>query len=220
MRNLQNKSGLISWRLENKFHSELQEEMFIADYFEQKEGGYVLDIGAADGITASNSFRLINEYNWGGLLIEACPKHISNLKILYDDINEVDCFFGAVDQNKIETIFYEVVEREIGLSNTIGESHTRNQGFTTYRVKCLDINSILSKYNVPNIIDFVSLDIEGSENQVLYNWDFKKYKVSLWCVEENDFGYEDFFASNGYKKIIVPENFRVCPYNVFYVNQA
>ncbi len=216
MRNLHKKDGLISWRLENKFHSELQEELFISNYFNYKRHGYVLDIGSADGITASNSFKLINEYDWSGLLIEACPKHESNLKILYDDIEEVSYFLGAVDQNKKETTLYEVVEREIGLTNIIGESHTRNQEFITYTVNCLDINSILNQYSVPKFIDFVSLDIEGSEGHVLYNWDFKKYKVSLWCVEENDFSYEDFFISNGYKKIAIPEKFQVCPYNSFY----
>lgn len=216
MRNLENKKGLVSWRSRNKFHSELQEELFIIDYFDKKNNGFVLDIGAADGITASNSFKIINEYNWRGLLIEPCHKHSSNLKILYDTIEDVNYFFGAVDQSRKETIFYEVVENEIGLSNTVGESNTRNQKYITYQVKCLDINSILERYKVPKDIDFISLDIEGSESQVLDNWNFEKYKVNLWCVEENTHSYESFFNSYGYKKINVPENYNICPYNVFY----
>lgn len=216
MRNLENKIGLTSWRSENKFHSELQEELFIIDYFNSKKNGYVLDIGAADGITASNSFKIINEYEWSGLLIEACPKHNSNLKILYDDVDGVDYFLGAIDQNKKQITFYEVTERELGLSNTIGESHTRNQNFVTYEVPCLDINSILKKYNVPKDIDFVSLDIEGSEDQVLNNWNFEKYQVNLWCIEENNCSYEEFFNSHGYKRLPIPEKIMVCPYNHFY----
>lgn len=216
MRNLQDKDGLVSWRLSNKFHSELEEELVAIDYFDCKKNGFVLDIGAADGITASNSFRLINEYDWHGLLIEPCKRHISNLKILYDDVDDVDCFFGAIDQHKKETIFYEVSEHEIGYSNTVGELYTRDQGFTTYSVPCLDINSVLKKYNVPKVIDFVSLDIEGSEKQVLDNWNFDDYDVSLWCVERNnDINYESFFTLHGYEKITT-SNFNICHYNCFY----
>lgn len=216
MRNLQDRNGLVSWRSENKFHSELQEELFIVDYFNNKQNGFVLDIGAADGITASNSFKLINDCEWCGLLIEPCYKHFSNLKILYEDISEINYFFGAVNQHKKETIFYEVIQNEIGLSNIIGESHTRNQEFVTYQIPCLDINSILEKYNTPKNIDFVSLDIEGSEDQVLNYWDFEKYQVELWCVEENMHSYESFFDAHGYRKLIIPDKLIICPYNSFY----
>jgi len=220
MRNLQDKIGLISWRPKNKFRSELEEDLFVVDYFQHKNGGFVLDIGAADGITASNSFRLINEYEWKALLIEPCVKHLSNLKILYDNVDDVECFYGAVNQEKKLEIFYEVDEHDIGLSNIIGKSHTRNQEYITYEVPCLDINTIIQKHNVPLNIDFVSLDIEGSEQEVLYNWDFSKYNVDLWCVEENEYSYESFFNSKGYERLIVPQKYKVCPYNVFYQRRS
>jgi FkbM family methyltransferase len=220
MRNLQNKSGLLSWRPGYKFRSELEEDLFLCDYFEFKRGGFVLDIGAADGITASNSFKLINEYDWKGLLIEPCIEHLSNLQILYDDVEDVDYFLGAIDQEQTESIFYQVCNNEIGFSNTKGHPYTRDQEFITYQVPCLDINTTLKKYNVPKNIDFISLDIEGSENEVLYNWNFSEYPVTLWCVEQNIYDYKSFFHSHGYERIVVPEKFNVCSYNAFYEKVA
>jgi FkbM family methyltransferase len=207
MRNLKFKEAMMSgsinwsWRERAGCKSQCEEDKFLEQYFKGKKNGYLLDIAAADGMTCSNSFKLINDYDWNGLLIEPCPKHKEVLKTLYDGVNGVNVYYGAVHQTLTKVPFYEVEEKEIGLSNTVGPTGARGYSYTQYEVESLDINSILQKYNVPDAIDFFSLDIETSEGEVINNWNFEKYYVQLWMVEGGE-RFQQLFQSKGYERIV------------------
>ena len=112
-----------SWALHRKYRSENEEDTFVIKYFQEKMNGFLLDISAADGVTGSNSFQLIDEYHWSGLLVEPCPTHKHNLETLYNNVDDVDVFFGAIDRNHDEIIFHELGGNCIGMSYTAPRSH-------------------------------------------------------------------------------------------------
>ena len=67
-----------------------------------------------------------------------------------------------------------------------------------YSVDAMPIMDLLEKYNAPKDIDFMNLDIEGSEGEVLDHLDFDVYNVKLICIEGGD-QYGEFMKSKGYQ---------------------
>jgi FkbM family methyltransferase len=227
MRNLQLKD-VSSWTPSRKFVSCTEEDRLVIDYFKEKSNGFLLDISAADGVTGSNSFRLINEFDWSGLLVEPCPRHRPNLETLYGNIDDIDVFYGAISGDKDHLTFYELPSDTVGMSYTAERSHGKPENcpfpiIGTYEVDAININDLLKKYNVPSEIDFFSLDIEGSELEVLNYIDMSKYNIKLWCIELDDssiilYGedvYDQFFIDNGYEKIDT-NGYNIARENIFW----
>lgn len=225
MRNLQNKN-VSTWSPNRKFMSSTDEDKLVIDYFKSKKNGYLLDISAADGVTGSNSFRLINEFDWSGLLVEPCPKHKKNLDILYGDIDDVDVYYGAISGDKETLTFYELGSDAVGMSYTAERSHGSPESCPfpitdTYDVPSININNLLEKYSVPTDIDFFSLDVEGAEQEVIDYIDMSKYNIKMWCIELDtssiilygEDAYDKFFIDNGY------ERFNTQGYNIARENQ-
>ena len=67
-------------------------------------------------------------------------------------------------------------------------------------MKAATLNSLLDKSNAPSIIDFLSLDTEGAEFQVLNGIDFKKYKFKFMLIET------DFFTK--LKKFLIKKKYK------------
>jgi hypothetical protein len=55
----------------------------------------------------------------------------------------------------------------------------------TGETKCDTLDNILKNNNAPKTIDYISLDIEGLEYEVLSSFDFSKWDVKLWTIEHN-----------------------------------
>ena len=225
MRNLQLKN-VSSWCPSRKFISCSEEDKLVIDYFDKKSNGFLLDISAADGVTGSNSFRLINEYNWSGLLVEPCPSHRYNLDTLYGDVEDVSVFYGAISEKEDLLKFHELPSDAVGMSYTAERSHGTPENcpfpvIRSYDVPAIGINELLEKYNVPFEIDFFSLDIEGAEKEVIDYIDMSKHSIHMWCIELDDssiqlYGkdvYDQFFIDNGYQK------FDTIGYNITRENQ-
>ena len=54
-----------------------------------------------------------------------------------------------------------------------------------YFVETLSLNDFLFNYNAPNVIDYLSMDTEGSEYAILKNFNFDKYKFKVITIEHN-----------------------------------
>jgi hypothetical protein len=69
----------------------------------------------------------------------------------------------------------------------------------------ISLNDLLLTHDVPTAIDYISIDTEGSELEILSTFDFNKYKVRLWTVEHNhrhdETEIDKLFISKGYQKI-------------------
>ena len=56
---------------------------------------------------------------------------------------------------------------------------------TTYDVETISLNDLLRKYNAPKRIDYLSIDTEGSEFEILKSFDFSEYDISIITCEHN-----------------------------------
>jgi len=73
-----------------------------------------------------------------------------------------------------------------------------------YEVKTISLNDLLKKYSAPNLIDYLSIDTEGSEFEILNAFDFDTYSIKIITCEHN---YSDnrekifkLLTSKGYER--------------------
>ena len=192
MRNIADKAIRMTW-ISDAYKSAGDEDQFIIDYFDGKRGGYLLDIAAACPVSGSLSFKLLDSYEWFGILVEPSIVHKENIEACYGDVDGVHFFNGAVHREFEEVTLSEYSGVSVGHSNILGKG-----GTNTYTVPSLSINKLLEKYDAPNDIDFVNLDIEGSELEIIECLDYQKYNVRLFCIE-NGIIYKDLMEKKGYK---------------------
>lgn len=150
-----------------------------------KRNGYFVEFGACDGIRLSNTYLLEKEFNWSGILSE--PAKIWHKALL----NNRNCIINtncitALSGEQID--FAETTRPELSTIN----SHLRDDLHSSrriikekYRVDTLSLNDLLVKNVAPLEIDVLSIDTEGSEIEILEQFDFKKYKIHIIIVEHN-----------------------------------
>jgi FkbM family methyltransferase len=171
-------------------HSQNNEEAVILDYFKGKIGRFI-DIGANDGITFSNT-RALAELGWCGVFLEPSPKAFHKLKQLYSD-SKKGCFYmyqaaistknGKIDLFESGTL---LGNGDVGLVSTLHEQETerfkKKVPYEKIVVDCFRWKTFLNRLYIKEF-DFISIDIEGSEIEVLKQMDLSK--TQLICVETN-----------------------------------
>ena len=169
--------------------SQNNEAQIIANYFKNYKGT-VLDIGANDGQTFSNSYDLIQS-GWSGVLIE--PGTVfSDLKELYKD-NKLVAFYQLAIADREEMLtFYESGAHvkngtDTGLVSTINYGETirwRDQGvvFTERKVQSVPFSWILKWHKT---FDFITIDAEGLDYQILKQINLNQVGCKCLCIEWN-----------------------------------
>tara|TARA_B100000902_G_scaffold345295_1_gene351247 strand:+ start:3833 stop:4495 length:663 start_codon:yes stop_codon:yes gene_type:complete len=201
MRNIVSKATRITWPAE-LCKSGGDEDKFVINYFNQKTDGYLIDIAAACPVSGSLSYKLLSLYNWSGILVEPSEVHRENIEKCYGDVEGVEFYPGAIHQTLKSVNLYEPDGMGIGCASLDPErmnaewldKHSKRN----YFVDAMPIMDLFKKYNAPKDIDFMNLDIEGSEGEVLDYFDFDVYNVKLICIEGGD-QYGEFMKSKGYK---------------------
>lgn len=177
-----------------KSYSQYGEDLIIEKFFNGKVGN-LLDLGANDGITFSNS-KLFIDKGWGGVLIEASPITFKKLNDLYIDNKNVLCVEKCLSDIKKTATFYHNVYHS---NETIGDNkdllstidyesfqRTYNWGtFTNFDIECDTLTSVLDTLGEIKF-DYVSIDIEGMDLQILEQIDLDKYGVQLLVIEHNN----------------------------------
>ena len=203
--NLNNAYAFIENYNENnnkKTYSQLDQDLEVLKYYNNKTNGYFVDIGANDGITLSNTYLLEKEYNWNGICIEPVPTIFEKLqKNRPNTINISSPLYNV--NNKIVTIVDDNLLS--GIKNDLGKHKEKvlKKNPKEYKLKTRTLTSVLDEHNAPNKIDYMSLDTEGSELKILNGLDFSKYKFGYINIEHN---YEEprrtqmrqLLESNGY----------------------
>jgi FkbM family methyltransferase len=148
--------------------------------FNGKQNGYFVDIGAFDGVTDSNSYLMEKNFNWKGIIVECNPIWVDNIKH-----HRRNLFFPCAVYNEDDRVmsFYNTGNGLSGLVET--NNHTNIVNSAVVNVTTKKLTTILKEANAPKYIDFLSLDTEGSEYEILKHHDFDKHLFGYICVEHN-----------------------------------
>ncbi len=183
------------------------QDKFIASLLDNKKNGFFIDIGANDGVTISNSYYFEKELGWTGIAVEPMPAIFEKLQTN----RSCDMVQGCVTPKPGKATFVELV----GGPNMLSTLAEHDQGLTARRltksskrhdiekreieVDCFTFASVIEKYNVKNI-DFLSVDTEGGELDILKSVDFDKTPVKVISVENNYYGDEirDYLEGEGF----------------------
>lgn len=195
----------ISKLLDNTLMSESQmlQDLFVLDQFDFKREGYFIEFGAADGRALSNTYILEKEFAWTGIVAE--PSKGWHKKLAENRNCNIDK--RCVWSNSGEQLeFSEVSANELSTITKFKESDNHNRkSYKNYFVESISLNDLLKYHNAPNKIDYLSIDTEGSELEILQSFDFSRYQIEIITVEHNYTNQREkiytFLESKGYKRV-------------------
>lgn len=167
-----------------KSFSQEGEDLVLLKYFKKKKSGFYIDIGAHHPFRFSNTY-LFYKKGWKGINIDATPGSMEKFyKYRFRDIN-----IEVPISNNNKRIDYFIFDEPALNSFSSKLSKERNVN-TKYKIKGIvklkpqKLSSILDKYIAKNAkIDFMSIDVEGYEYEVLLSNNWKKYRPTYLLVE-------------------------------------
>jgi len=184
------------------FGNKEQDKWVIQEIFNYKKKGYFVDLAATDGIHENNTFVLEKRLGWKGICIEPNLSFFKSLK----KNRKCHCVNKVVSDKKKELDFFE----NGGIGGIIGPKYDNNfkKRFKILnknsnkkkikRYRSVTLQSILKKYKAPKIIDYLSLDVEGAETDVLKNFPFKEYKFLVLTIERPSIILNKLLFKNDY----------------------
>ncbi len=170
-----------------------------------KRNGFFVEFGAADGILLSNSFLLEKKYGWRGLCAEPNPQFYNDLKHNRNCTVSDACISGQTG----ETVSFILAKEYGGIQDFAGcDMHAgKRDEYTsvnhTIKLKTVSMHDFLKVNNAPNYIDYISIDTEGSEWEILKNFPFDEWNVRCLTVEHNGAAHKEklreLMKVHGYK---------------------
>jgi FkbM family methyltransferase len=169
-----------------------------------RRNGFFVEFGGADGVKYSNSYYLETELGWQGIVAEPGrgwhPAIRDNRACFVDD----RCVWTKSGER---LTFNQPAIAVHGTIDSYSESdklaETRKDG-VRYQVETISLNDLLAHWNAPRRIDYLSIDTEGSELDILQAFDFEAYEIRLITVEHNHSDkrqpLHDFLTGKGYRR--------------------
>ncbi len=183
-------------------HSENAQDLFVLSELDFKKNGYFVEFGATNGVDFSNTYLLEKKFGWNGILAEPSKRHKNTLRINRSAHIENDCVWKLSNEKLMFNEVGDLSTLEI-FSNSDMHSKTRNSGSRHY-VNTISLIDMLEKYEAPSIIDYLSIDTEGSEYEILSSFDFDRYKFKIITCEhnytENREKINNFLKKHGYER--------------------
>lgn len=171
----------------NKATSQLGQDLWIIEKTNFKRNGYFIEFGATNGILLSNTFLLEKYFDWGGVCAEPNPyfyqQLCKNRKCIVSD-----ACIGSITGESVEFILAE----EFGTISQYSDSdkhHAKREAYRIdgkiYNTKTISLEDLLVQYNAPKIIDYLSIDTEGSEYDIIKEFPFNKWIIKFITIEHN-----------------------------------
>lgn len=192
-----------------KFHTSFAKsglDLQVFQMLQQKKTGFFVDIGSHHPILANNSF-FFSLRGWRGICVDPNPE-FSNL---YRKKRPKDLFLniGISSQSNTQLNYYKL-KKGLSARNSFSEEYIYSNKLQEsieeiIPVKVMSLKEVFDKYLKVDKIDFLSIDCEGLDFEVLKSNDWEKYRPKIVCIEthgtlQNDLISEStiFMAKHGY----------------------
>ena len=175
-----------------------QDKMIKKNFFDGKKNGFFIEIGAYDGISGSNCYHFERFLNWDGIAIEPSIIQFEKLK----KNRKCKVLNNAISDEVKEVEFIEVTEGLTQMSGINDGSFERNFNIISKnqasKTNSINLKTITFDEIVPKNkdIDYLSIDIEGGEMNLLKSIDFNTNNIKVISVENNipkEQNFKNFF---------------------------
>jgi FkbM family methyltransferase len=166
--------------------SQLRQDLFVLAELRLRRNGYFVEFGATNGLLFSNTFLLEKQFGWSGILAEPGKFWHETLRANRSCHIETDCVW----RDSTSTLRFKQIAEEPELSTIDAYAsndhlaNSRRHG-SFYDVKTISLNDLLAKFGAPKEIDYLSIDTEGSEYEILSAFDFTKHQFRIITCEHN-----------------------------------
>jgi FkbM family methyltransferase len=167
----------------SKSKAQMFQDIFALSQSGWKKQGFFVEVGVADGVFLSNSFLLEKDYDWKGLLVE--PDTNSHASIRKNRTAPLDISAAFSKSGLTLEFLSDSNSSELSTLAEFSNSDSHSRKGNKISVKTKTLTELFEEYKVPQNLDYLSVDTEGSEVEVLTSLDFSKYKPQVITVEHN-----------------------------------
>lgn len=190
------------------FYSQFGEDKILSNYFDRNYKGVCVEVGAYDGISGSNTYHF-EQKGWKCLCIEPIPESFIKCKSIRN--HTINCCVSDYEKDSIEFTVVRLNDNNtsaissLNIDTRLIESHySLITNIEKINVNVKTLNTILREINFPKDIDFISIDTENTELDVLKGIDFNVYNIKLLIIENNfnEPMIEEYLMKKNFKKIL------------------
>jgi FkbM family methyltransferase len=184
--------------------AQLRQDIFVLAELGQKRHGYFVEFGATNGVDLSNTWLLEKEYGWTGILSEPAVVWQNALRENRSCIVDTRCVWTSSDRvaDFSQTEVPELSTLQQYEASDMHRDHRKNA--THYGVQTVTLLDLLETNGAPRDIDYLSIDTEGSEFEILNGFDFDRFHFSVITCEHNYTPMRqkihDLLTSKGYRR--------------------
>lgn len=180
-------AGAAPKEIESHAMSQLGQDLWVVEQTGGMRGGYFVEFGATDGVMLSNSFLLEREFGWTGLCAEPNPKFFRQL-VVNRRCKVLPACIGSATGDTVRFIMADAYGSMMDFAGSDSHADKRQaylaQG-EVIEITTVSLHDFLTQNGAPQVIDYLSIDTEGSEYAILSAFPFDKWTIRLITVEHN-----------------------------------
>lgn len=161
-------------------YSQLGADIWVEQCFPQP--GFFVDVGCADGVIISNTYGL-EQKGWKGICIDAYPRNFEGRTCILEQ-----AVLGAESGTEVEFMRGFHDPNLSGIVSGLApckKFEVMSNGCEIVKHVTKSLCEILDKHGAPSFIEYMSMDIEGAEYDVLSTFPFDKYTFGCLTIEHN-----------------------------------
>jgi FkbM family methyltransferase len=195
-----------SQRWQSSSRSQLGQDLWVLEQLGWKRDGFFVEFGATDGVLLSNSWLLEKHFGWRGICAEPNPKLFERLQ------KNRSCHLSpaCVYRKSGDRMRFVLADAYGGLEELAGEDQhvAKRNAYTAVgdviEVTTISLMDLLDQQGAPEVIDYLSIDTEGSELAILEGIDWRRYQFRCITVEHNFTeqrqGIQKLLEAQGYQR--------------------
>ncbi len=161
--------------------SQIRQDLFALAMLDFPQNGFFVEFGATDGVSLNNTWLMETQFGWSGILAEPGQNWHDALRA--NRACHVDT--RAVWKESSKTLRFTEAPRQENSGLTELVKPSRRMRGVSYDVTSVTLNDLLDAYAAPSVIDYLSVDTEGSEADILSAVDWNKWRFKVITVEHN-----------------------------------